>query len=73
MHGLSIKSPAQQAIEARTGEPIEVTLRKLYLEERLTQDEIGARFDVSRDSVARWMRDFGIPTRYIGRGSRSAA
>lgn len=64
------KSTAQQIIESRTGEPIEVTLRRLYDEDGLTQDRIAEKLDCSRDSVGRWMRDYGIRSRYLGRGRR---
>lgn len=64
------KSAAQQIIEARTGESIEVTLRRLYDDDGLTQDLIAIELDCSRDSVGRWMRTYGIRSRYLGRGRR---
>lgn len=66
------KSRAQQEIEAATGEPIDVTLRRLYLDDGLSQDAIAVKLNRDRATIQRWMRDYGIATRYLGRGSRKA-
>lgn len=66
------KGEVQQRIEAETGEDLEITLRRLYLEDGLSQDAIAIRFNTHRDTIRRYMRDFGIETRYLGRGIRKA-
>lgn len=60
------KSPAQQLMEQRLGEPVEVALYRLYIEERKSQDAIAALWGMDRATVSRWMRDFGIPSRLLG-------
>lgn len=52
-----------QLVEHRIGEPIDVALRRLYVDEGKSQDEIGAALKLDRATVSRWMRDFQIPTR----------
>lgn len=56
-----IKTKGQQVLERRIGEPIEVFLRRRYVVDRATQDEIAADLGgLDRATVSRWLRDFGI-------------
>lgn len=58
-----IRTAEQQRVEHRHGASIEVLLRRLYVEEGLTQPQVAATLGVSTRSVVRWMRDYRIPTR----------
>lgn len=58
-----VKSHAQQVIELKTGEAIDVTLRRLYVMRRMTQAQIASALGVSRQTVNGWMQDFGIEAR----------
>lgn len=58
------KTSEQQTVEARYGLSIEEVLRRLYIEERKSQDDIAVELGVSRASVMRWMKQHGIPRGY---------
>lgn len=60
------KSHAQQVLEHRLGEPLEVALHRLYAVEGHNQDAIAAAWGIDRATVSRWMRDCGIPARTTG-------
>lgn len=57
------KSRTQQSVEARHGASVEVLLRRLYVEQGLTQDQVAATLGVERKAVVRWMAAFAIPAR----------
>lgn len=57
------KTREQQFVEARHGAPVEALLRRLYVTEGLTQQQVADTLGVSVRSVIRWMADLGIPTR----------
>jgi hypothetical protein len=57
------RSRAMQAVEHRHGVPVEVLLRRLYVEAGLSQEEVAQTLGVGRQAVVRWMGNFGIPTR----------
>lgn len=59
------RTPGQQMVEAKFGQPVEVVLRARYAEGK-TQAEIAEELGVSRHSIVRWMRDLGIESRYLG-------
>lgn len=61
---LIFKSRAEQAVEARFGEPVDVLLRRLYHEERLSQADIAVRLGVGRSSVIRWFTKYGLVGRH---------
>lgn len=65
MDATTIRTAAQQRIEARFGEPIEQTIRRLYAD-GMTQEGIADAIGASRASVIRWMRQYGLPTRRPG-------
>lgn len=59
-----LKSHREQLVEhAHAGEPIEAILRRLYVDEGLSQQAVADRLGVSRDAVIGWMVKYGIPTR----------
>ena len=53
-------------VEARSGEPIEVLLRRLYVDEDKTLEQISKELGVPLTTVGRWVRKFGIPRRKLG-------
>lgn len=63
---LVLKGPAEQRIEAEYGEPVDVVVRRLYFEERMTQAQIAARLNVANATVSRLFNKYGI----IGRHPR---
>lgn len=54
------KSTVQRLVQLRTGRPIEEHLRELYIDKRLTDQEIADAWGVHRMTVAAWRREFGI-------------
>lgn len=58
-----IKSRTEQQVEARHGASVEVLIRRLYVEEGLSQDRVAAALGVGRKAVIGWMAEFGIPAR----------
>lgn len=54
------KTRGQQVIEARIGEPIDVALRRRYVEQGKDQAEIAEEWGLDRATISRWLRDFGI-------------
>jgi len=54
------KSTVQRLVQARTGRPLEEHLRELYIERRLTDQEIAGLLGVHRMTISAWRRDFGI-------------
>lgn len=57
------KTREQQLVEARHGAPVEALLRRLYVTDGLTQQQVADTLGVSVRSVIRWMTDYRIPTR----------
>lgn len=62
MHSMSgsDKSNVQKLVQARTGRDLEEHLRELYIEKRLTDQEIADLLLVNRMTVGEWRRQFGI-------------
>lgn len=60
-----------QRLEAELGEPIDVVLRRLYVDRKLTVEEVGRELGLTKGAVSRWLERFGIPTR--GHGFRRSA
>lgn len=61
--GHRIKSRTEQLVEQRHGAPVEALIRRLYVGEGLSQEQVADALGVGRKAVIRWMADFGIPTR----------
>ncbi len=60
---LRFKSRAQQTVEAKFSESVETLLRRLYVEQELTQEQVARALGVGRQTVIDWMADHDIPTR----------
>lgn len=60
-----LKSRGMQLVEQRTGRPIDVTLRELYLDQGLTVDAVAETLGITKGTVSRWLAHFGIRTRYL--------
>lgn len=58
-----LKSHTQQIVEQRLGEPIEVVLERLYVQRGMTQAQVASALGTTRQSVVKWMSDFGIESR----------
>ena len=52
-----------QLLEAQHGRPMGELLRDLYEDQGLGVEEIGARLQLTKGTVSRWLAHFGIPTR----------
>ncbi len=57
------KSRTEQALEAAHGAPVEVLLRRLYVTQGLSQEEVAKTLGVSRSTVLGWMAKYAVPTR----------
>lgn len=55
-----IKSRTEQVVEQRTGRELPDLLRELYIEQRVTQEEIAEALGVHRVTVTKWLGQFGI-------------
>jgi predicted transcriptional regulator len=54
------RTHAQALVTLRTGkEPAEI-LRELYVERGLSQVEVAKELGITRNTVAMWLREFGI-------------
>lgn len=51
---------AQELVTLRTGKPVEIALRELYVEQGLSQVAIADQLGITRLTVAMWLRQFGI-------------
>ena len=57
------KSRTEQLVERQHGAAVEVLLRRLYVAEGLTQEQVAGALGVGRITVLEWMRKYRIPTR----------
>ena len=60
---LPFKSRREQQLEREHGMSVDALLRRLYVDEGLSQQQIARRLGVSRGAVVAWMARWGIPTR----------
>jgi orotate phosphoribosyltransferase-like protein len=51
---------AQEAVTLRTGREVADLLRELHVDRGLSQGAIADELGVSRNTVAMWLREFGI-------------
>lgn len=58
-----IKSQTEQVVRSRIGEEVPDAIRRLYVDDGLSQEEIAERLGVHRTTVVNWMKDWRIPTR----------
>lgn len=59
----TFQSRQEQALQFEHGAPVEELLRRLYVDEGLTQAQVAERLGVHVRSVIRWMAKYGIQTR----------
>lgn len=57
---MSGKAYAKEVVQRVTGRDLADLLRELYVERRFTQAEIAEALDVSRDTIVRWLAEYGI-------------
>lgn len=57
------KSRTEQVLEAKHGLPIDVLLRRLYVTEGLSQEQISDVLGIARPTVSIYMARYRIPTR----------
>lgn len=57
------KSRTEQILEAKHGQSIDTLLRRLYVTEGLTQEEISKVLGIARPTVSEYMARYRIPTR----------
>jgi DNA-binding XRE family transcriptional regulator len=57
---MSSKAYAKNLVRQSTGKDVPDLLRELYVEKRHTQAEIAESLDVSRDTIVRWLSEYGI-------------
>jgi len=55
-----------QVLEARLGRPMDQILRDLYVNQRMTLEEVGLELGITKGAVSRWLEKFGIPARRSG-------
>lgn len=54
------KSYAKEAVRARTGRNVDELLHELYVTKRHSAQEIADALEVSRMTIANWLREYGI-------------
>ena len=54
------RTHAQELVTLRTGKPLDVALRELYVDQSLSQAAIAKELGITRLTVAMWLRQFGI-------------
>lgn len=54
---------AQELVKLRTGRELPDLLRELHQDRGLSQIAIAEELGVSRNTVAMWLREYGLPTR----------
>lgn len=55
-----------QRLESIHGEAMGDLLRRLYITEGLTVDEVGQQLGITKGAASRWLERFGIETRRPG-------
>lgn len=55
-----------QRLEAEHGESMADLLRRLYIDECLTVEQVGQRLGITKGAASRWLERFGIETRRPG-------
>ena len=54
------RTHAQELIALRTGRDLEGLLREMHVDRGLSQGAIAEELGVSRNTVAMWLREFGV-------------
>lgn len=64
LHNDARPTHAQEALRLRTGREVPDLLRELYIGRGLSVEAVGRELGVTRATVDRWLRDFGIRRAY---------
>ncbi len=54
------RTHAQELVSLRTGRPLGELLREMHVDQGLSQGAIADALGVSRNTVAMWLREFGV-------------
>jgi len=54
------RTHAQQLVSLRTGREVPDALRDLYISQGLSQEDIAREWGITRNTVAMWLREYGI-------------
>lgn len=54
------RTHAQELVALRTGRPVADVLRDLYVDQRLTQEQVAAELGITRMTAVRWLAEYGI-------------
>ena len=57
---MSRTAHAKKVVRLSTGREVDELLRELYVDQRRTQEEIATALGVSRDTIVRWLAEYGI-------------
>lgn len=68
MKKISHKNSLMKTIENQNKEEIEELLRRLFVDDNLTQEQIAEKLQISYVTVLRWLRMAGIRHRRINLG-----
>lgn len=60
------RTRAMQILEHRLDEPLEVYLRRRYVDEGLSTTQLAEALGVNHGTVSRWLAHFRIPARPAG-------
>lgn len=67
------KTRSMQVVEFRLGEPIEVYLRRRYLDDGATTHEIATELGLNNGTISRWMAQLGVEARFPGQRGKAVA
>lgn len=67
-----LKTRAMQILEGRLGEPLEVFIRRRYVDEGATLRDVADELGLSVGTVSRWLPQLGVPARFPGQRSPRA-
>lgn len=67
-----LKTKAMLVLEHRLGEPMEDYLRRRYLDEGATTNQIGDELGLNNATVSRWLGSLGIEARFPGQRGKPA-
>lgn len=60
MHKTPNPTHAQALVTLRTGRPVADLLREMYVERAMSQVRIASELEVTRNTIAMWLREYGI-------------
>lgn len=54
------RTHAQELVQLRTGRPVPDVLTDMYVKDGLSQEQVAVALGVTRLTIARWLREYGI-------------